>query len=171
MKYVKLFEELEEPKYATLTFNGVIPNGDTFTGNWDIVKRKMKVPCPPVAGLFEIDFSILENLRKGNFTIEVGKYNDSFYWSKAFSKKNVKFVASSVETLEEFWEEMEEELHDNGIESYRREYGTTSQRKVEKMREYSDVALDDYGCNEDGFREIWDQYGSAKADNFLEYPV
>jgi hypothetical protein len=156
MKHIKLFEDYTDQqekelladlfdlgygKTCSLIFIGVIPNGDDFAGSWGIPKRKIQTNCIT-------EDEALVNIKNGKFEVILdNERDDELYYENSLDESKIIEIAKSSSDLEEFWENINQSLLDEGKEAYVEIWGN----------EISDAGDEDDNnrVNMDAFDEIW----------------
>jgi hypothetical protein len=171
MKHIKLFENYVDQEEKDLLddladlgfnlkrwrilFDGVIPNGDDFAGNWSIVTREIQTDSysPEKA---------LRNIRDGSFEVILEERDEESYLGESFKKSKIIEIAQLSSDLEEFWEEINKKLYEAGEEAYIAQWGDEEDEDDEdEDGEYP------YGkrVNMEAFSEIW--YSENSKPNII----
>lgn len=173
MKHIKLYESFQDmdsetsisnfkylggtpPKYIKIRFGGIYPTSDTFSGNWDITYDRIltipiDVPTPK-----NLENHILQKLRSGKIHVSEDGRTDP-YIGDCFNISNLQKIASGCESLDDFWDEVDDELLESGIAEYKNEYG------ADDYDPYNDSGEN---INLEAFYEIWNQYIRKKEPKF-----
>jgi hypothetical protein len=181
MKHVKLFESFEDkdsetlisnfktengnlPKYFKIRFGGIHPNYyHSNPGHWDIIDdRILTVPIQPhlwlvdnIPNLENLKEHILQNLIMGKIHVREEDKKDP-YIGTCFDISNLKQIASSCESLEDFWDTVDDELESSGIREYYREFGQDEDSDEDPKET----------LNPEAFYEIWRDYVRTQQPKF-----
>jgi hypothetical protein len=144
---------------ATITFPGVIPDGDDFAGHWSQPERSIVVRVPTTSDLEE---NVMKQIQLGNFKIEIDEYDD--YTGGVMEVDNLVEIAKSNPMYEDFYEEVFDELYTKGLSAYVQEYGV-EEEEAYRMQE-NGYCVNEQGINEDAFNEI--MYREKNSEIYVE---
>ena len=149
-------------KKAVITFPGVIPNGDDFTGHWGLPERSIIVKVPTATHLEE---TVMKQIQLGNFEIGIDEDDDDDdYFGEVMDKDNLIKIAKSNTKYEDFYEEVFDELYAKGLSAYVQEYGV--ERKEAYRMQENGYCVNEQGINEDAFDEI--MYREKNSEIYVE---
>ena len=146
---------------VTITFPGVIPNGDDFAGHWTQPERSIVVRVPTTSDLEE---NVMKQIQLGIFEIEIDEYDDDDYIGGVMEVDNLVKIAKSNPKYEDFYEEVFDELYTKGLSAYVQEYGV-DEEEANRMQE-NGYCVNEQGINEDAFDEI--MYREKNSEIYVE---
>ncbi len=144
-------------KKALISFPGVIPNGDDFTGHWGLPERSIVVKVPTATHLEE---TLMKQIQLGNFEIEIDEDDDDDYFDDVMDKENLIKIAKSNTKYEDFYEEVFDELYAKGLCAYVQEYGVSEEEALELQE--CGACVNEQGINEEAFFEIMHRGKNSK---------
>jgi hypothetical protein len=144
-------------KKAVITFPGVIPNGDDFTGYWGLPERSIVVKVPTATNLEE---TVMKQIQLGNFEIVIDEDDDADYFGDVMDKGNLVKIAKSNTRYEDFYEEVFDELYAKGLCAYVQEYGVSEEEALELQE--CGACVNEQGINEEAFFEIMENQKNSK---------
>jgi hypothetical protein len=147
---------------ATITFPGVIPNGDDFAGHWVQLERSIVVRVPTTTDLEE---NVMKQIQLGNFEIQIDEDDDDDdYIGGVMEGYNLVKIAKSNPRYVDFYEEVFDELYTKGLSAYVQEYGV-EEEEAYRMQE-NGYCVNEQGINEDAFNEI--MYREKNSEIYVE---
>ena len=144
-------------KKALISFPGVIPNGDDFTGHWGLPERSIVVKVPTTTHLEE---TLMKQIQLGNFEIEIDEDDDDDYFGEVMDKENLIKIAKSNPKYEDFYEEVFDELYTKGLCTYVQQYGVSEEEALELQE--CGACVNEQGINEEAFFEIMHRGKNSK---------
>lgn len=138
---------------ATINFTGVLPNEDDFTGHWVLTTRSIVIPfSEKVSDSEDKETKVLQALREGTFEVEIFDEDKGAYIGDVLEKDQIVSAAKKAATYQEFYDDINDRLHEVGYDAYVEEYGR--EMDYDDEDEDDNEFLDENGVNGEAFEEL-----------------
>ena len=138
---------------ATINFTGVLPNEDDFTGHWVLTTRSIVIPfSEKVSDSEDKETKVLQALREGTFEVQISEEDNGSYIGDVLEKDQIISAAKKASTYQEFYDDINDRLHEVGYDAYVEEYGR--EMDYDDEDEDDNEFLDENGVNGEAFEEL-----------------